>query len=67
MYREIPGSDLDDVVSAEHTASVASVSVLSDCALHLRGTRQKHHDFIIRQTITSKWSQVLCLNLHILL
>lgn len=37
-YGEIPGSDLDDVVFAEHTASVASVSVLSDGALHLRDT-----------------------------
>lgn len=33
---EVPSSHLDDVVSAEHAAGVASVSVLSDGALHLR-------------------------------
>lgn len=43
FQRNSPGSHLDDVVSAEDTTSVASVSVLSDGALHLSGTHQKHH------------------------
>lgn len=37
-YRQVPGSDLEDVVSAEHTTSIASISVFSDGALHLRDT-----------------------------
>lgn len=31
-----PVSDLDDVVSAEHATSVASVTMFSDGALHLK-------------------------------
>lgn len=31
-----PGSDLDDVVSAEDATSVASITMLSDGALHLK-------------------------------
>lgn len=48
--RDSPGSDLDDVVSAEHSTSVASVSVLSDGALHLKDAQHEHHDSIKRQT-----------------
>lgn len=36
-------SDLHDVVSAEHATSVASVSMLSDGALHLRVPNDNHH------------------------
>lgn len=32
----IAGSDLDDVVSAEHTPSVSSIAMFSDGALHLK-------------------------------
>ena len=39
-WAETRGPDLDDVVSAEHSAGVASVSVLSDGALHLRGNNE---------------------------
>lgn len=32
----VAGSDLDDVVSAEHTPSVSSITMFSDGALHLK-------------------------------
>lgn len=32
----VAGSDLDDVVSAEHTPGVSSIAMFSDGALHLK-------------------------------
>ena len=42
-------SDLDDVVFAEHTAGVSSVSVLSDGALQLMDRTKKHFYFPVSQ------------------